>query len=560
MEKRSGWRRWWWKLLLVAALVVAAGAALDTVIRIRLEQVIAEAAGPGYAVEVERVRTRLFQGDIEVERVVLWYDSTQADSVLANQRQGLLNIRAEHIRVADLSYLRLILNGTLHVGRIEVRSPEIHRRFIPGVLVPDSSAVSDEQSKLALIVLDSVLIMGAHGSNTDITGNKLSTTIGELDIHLGGVLLFNTAEGNMRPLVRSASIRARQIHLELPPLYDLRIDDMALDHPADKASILGLSLVPRANEQQYHSLVKEETDLFRLHVDTIRMYGLDVALFLAENSLHVKKVDLAELDMQVYRDKTMPDAPWTHKPLPTVALRSLAWSIRADTVHLRNGRVAYHERDTLNTDFGKVVFADLNVEALGLNNSPFFADAGGKLRMKASARIYETSTIRMDLSAPWDASNGKFAVSAYLNSIPFTVFNQMTDSLLQVEASRGRILNLTMHMHGDDRHGSGTVDLEYQDLRIAIRPRNSGGLKDKLLTAAANTVIRSNNLRNSGKYRQGEFAIDRRRDRSIFNFLWSGLKSGTIDTMVPGILREKVRTQAAQKQEKRKENARKVKE
>jgi hypothetical protein len=547
MKTRSGWRRWWWMIAIVILLLFVIDRVLDAVIRVRLEQVIEKAAGPGYSVDVDRVRANLFQGTIQVERIVLWYDSTMADSVLTNERKGLLNIRAEKILVQDLSYLRLLFQGNLHVGRIEVRSPEIHRRFIPGNWVGDTTNSSANSSNLPLIDVDTVVIQGAHGSNSDITDSRPSSSITELDIRLGGVLIYATDDGPLQPRVRSAAINARQINLALPPLYDLHIDDIALYHPADEAHIQGLRLVPRENEQNYHKLVELEVDLFRLNVDTIGMRGLDVAMFLAENDLHVQQVRLAGVDMQVYRDKTMPDAPWVHKPLPTVALRKLGWSIRADTVLLRNGRVGYHERDTLDADFGKVVFADLNVDLYGVDNSDAFADEGGTLKVSASARIYETSTIKLELSAPWAADNGRFAVSAYLNSIPFTVFNQMTDSLLQVEASAGRILTMTMHMHGNDLTGKGTVDLEYEDLRITIRPRGSGGLKDKLLNAAANTVIRSNNLRSKGNYRQGEFVIERRRDRAIFNFLWNGLKSGAIDTVVPEMLRKKARNATSRK-------------
>jgi hypothetical protein len=415
--------------------------------------------------------------------------------------------------------------------------------------VGDTALRSLDPGSLPLIDLDSLVILGAHGSNSDITDSRPSSSITELDIRLGGVLIHTSAKGAMRPNVRSAAINARQISLALPPLYDLLIDEVALYHPADEAMVRGLRLVPRENEQNYHKLVELETDLFRLNVDTLGMYGLDVATFLEDNDVHVAHLRLAGVDMQVYRDKTMPDAPWVHKLLPTVALRKLDWSIRADTVVMRGGRVGYHERDSLDPDFGKVVFADLDADLYGLDNSTAFAERGGTLKVSASAKIYGTSTIKLDLSAPWAADNGRFAVSAYLNSVPFTVFNQMTDSLLQVEASAGRILTMTMHMHGNDLTGTGTVDMEYEDLHIAIRPRGHGGWKDKLLNSAANLIIRSNNLRSKGNYRQGKIVIDRRRDRAIFNFLWNGLKSGAIDTVVPELLRNKARKAGSRKQQ-----------
>jgi hypothetical protein len=105
---------------------------------------------------------------------------------------------------------------------------------------------------------------------------------------------------------------------------------------------------------------------------------------------------------------------------------------------------------------------------------------------------------------------------------------------------------MVMHMHGNDNTGTGTVDMEYEDLRIAINPTDGADLKDKLVGFVANTIIRRNNLRSRNSYRQGEFEIDRRRDRAIFNFLWNGLKAGSIDTVVPGMLRETAGKASAQ--------------
>jgi hypothetical protein len=47
-----------------------------------------------------------------------------------------------------------------------------------------------------------------------------------------------------------------------------------------------------------------------------------------------------------------------------------------------------------------------------------------------------------------------------------------------------------------------------------------------------NTLVKKDN-RNSGGPRQGYFMFDRRRDRAIFNYMWSGLREGTKEILLP---------------------------
>jgi hypothetical protein len=551
--------KWWWVLPLLALLLFAADRGFDAAVRARLQQAARDAAGPGYQVDLGKLRIDLFGGSLELEDIRVTHDSLLVDSLLAGARRGLISVKAERVSVLGVAYWDLLWKGNVRVRHIELTAPEIEHLYASQLVGEDKAAKAPQPDLPERISLDSLVVLDARASITDVRGAMASSRIEQVDIRLGDMRLLADGSGLGRLLVGSAFIGASEVSMEFPPLYDLRMASMVLTHPAGTASITGLQLMPRANEQQYHKLVHYETDLFRTIVDTLRMEGMDVAGYLALGVLYMDKLEICNPVLHVYRDKTMPDAPWVHKPLIASAVRDLGIQVAVDTILLNNGTVSYHERDEASPDYGTVEFTSLNGRISGFNNNPAFASDGGTMRVHATAKIYDRSTIRMDLTVPLDDANDRFTVSAYLNTIPFQIFNQMTDSLLQVEATSGRIHTLVMHMHGNDRTGHGTVDMEYEDLRIAINPGEGAGLKDKLMGFAANTIIRRNNLRSRNSYRQGEFEIDRRRDRAIFNFLWNGLKAGSIDTVVPGMLREMARKASAPPDEKdmRKKNRKK---
>jgi hypothetical protein len=520
-------------------------------VRVKLQSVAREAAGAGYEVHIKGVRMRLLQGSITIEGMDLVPDSSLMDSVRLGQRSGLVQVEARALHLSGLSYAALFRHGHMRLQRIALHSPVIMHFYASGLTGPDTATgrVTGPGPELpSLIAMDTLVISDARGATTDLSGLRASVRVEHVDIQAGGLGLTRTDDGQLLPVLGSAFLAARGMSVELPPLYDLHMDALDLHHPSGTAEALGLALVPRADEHSYGKLIPFETDLVRLEVDTLRATALDVGGFLGTGSYRLERLEVVAPRMDVFRDKTLPDPPFIHKPLPTGMLSSLKASLAADTLEIVRGRIHYHERDSLSPDYGTLAFGALQARLTGVDNRPAFAEAGGSLRVHATARVYDNSTVRMDLTAPWDASDHSFAVSAYLNSIPFEVFNRMTDSLLRVEATAGRIHTLVMHMHGNDRGGKGTVDMEYEDLRISVHRSGKADVKDKLLGAIANTLVRSRNLKDRGRYRQGEFSIDRRRDRGIFNFLWSGLKAGCLDTVVPGILRERVRDATQRKE------------
>jgi hypothetical protein len=525
----------------VGLLLWAGAAGFNALVKTKLIRVATEAAGPGYTVKIGRVHANLFQGDLRLNDVALQIDTAMVDSLLQGDRTGLVAIDAAHISIRSLSYSRLIFQGDLHVALIEVEAPAIRHYFRPSR--KDSVQLVEEAPAdlPALISADSVVIKGANGNSSDVTGVRASLNVGEVDIRLGGIRVVTNVGPVPRFSIRSGVVDARTLKLALPPLYDLHIGTAVLRHPEGSALLVGTRMMPRENEQNYHTVLEFETDLFRVAVDTLLMRGADVGRLLADAAVHVGYIELVSPELQVYRDKSMADAPWAKKDLPGSALRALPWSIRVDTVALVDARISYHERLDRGADFGTLEFTDVNGRIQGLNNSAAYAEAGGKLRASATAKVYESGSIKLDYIAPMGSMNDAFTLNATMNGMPFSLFNQMTDSLLQVTASEGRLLSMDLRMAGNDRSGSGTVDLEYKDLHIEIRSQGDSGLKTKLIDMAANALIRRDNLRTQGKYRQGVFDIDRRLDRAIFNFWWNALKAGCIDTMVPGMLRERMR-------------------
>ncbi len=547
MEKKPRRRLWRWGLPLAIVLLVVVGALVfDALARWQLEKAANRAAGEDYHVSIGRLRTNIFKGSATVYDLRVWFDTLRTDSLLKGDMTGLLTIQADRIDLEDLSYRALFINRAIRVRKVEVRAPKLGYWYRAGSVkdvIPEDT-VKTLVDMPEWIGLDTLVVLEASAKTIDISGKRGVATMRTLDLHAGRMRLIQYDEQHMRLTVASAAIQISEVSVALPPLYDLHIASLRMTHPSGQAEVAGIEVIPRADEHHYGTLVPFETDLFKVSVDSIVLRGLGVARFLADGTVNMRHMRVLRPVMLVYRDKTLRDPPWAHKPLPTRALRDLELPLRIDTVTLQDGRVDYHERDTLSQAYGVVSFNALEGTVTGADSN---APEGKRLEVKAQGRIYERSTVFLTYGADLHHPQDAFSLSAFTTDIPFELFNRMTDNLLHVQASAGKIHRLDLRMTGDDHTGRGTIDLAYEDLRIAIRGSGSGG--GRLKNLLANLVVRSHNMPERRGYRQGTLDIERRRDRSLFNFMWNAVKAGTVDTMAPEVARGLAREATGHKEE-----------
>ena len=111
-----------------------------------------------------------------------------------------------------------------------------------------------------------------------------------------------------------------------------------------------------------------------------------------------------------------------------------------------------------------------------------------------------------------------------------------TSPLLDVRATAGHLQSLVYHMEANDRRAHGTVAMHYEGIKLRGGRIEKDRTTSKLLSTVINALVRNDSKGALGKDRVGTFAIDRRRDRAIFNYLWSGLREGSKSMLLPKAL------------------------
>ncbi|MGB3869797.1 MAG: hypothetical protein WA937_10095 [Flavobacteriales bacterium] len=525
-------------LLLIGVVVLFGPDLLARIIRDRSVHIMEQAAGPRSRIVIGNVGIELLPGDITWSELRIEQRIDSADTSWTYGRQVLIAGSLDRIAVKGLSIWKLLMRKTIDVQTLAIQGANLQliTSDRKSHAMDDPKASDGPKNLINSIRLDSVRVDSSSLQWRSVRPDRPSAELQQLDLHARG-LRAELPHGKHPFTLTFSFARAKldSIHASLPPLYDLRVARLEVGHPDSMLFMSNIALTSQKGPHEYGQVLPFETDLTTFTSDFIGFRGLDLAALLNEHSLRVGELRISGTDVHDFRDKTMRDAPFKHKPMPARLLRSSPLKVCVDSLVVERLNVEYFEKDTITSEFGKVNFTNINSVAHGICTE--HPEENPVMHLVATATIYGNAPVHFDFRTAVFDSSDHFSVKAKIGPLPFTVFNAMTNDLLLVRTTGGTIGGIDYTFEANDKRGHGRVDIEYANLKLSIAKRDGSRDKNVLKTFLANQVIRSKNLRDSGNFRHGDFTVERVQDKQIFNYMWRGLREGMMETALPGALK-----------------------
>ncbi|MFZ1688711.1 MAG: hypothetical protein WAU70_14880, partial [Flavobacteriales bacterium] len=527
-----------WRIVLVTIPVLGligwlGGAWLARTVRDRSQEIGAQFCGPDSRISIGKVKVDLFSGDVEWTDIRIEQDVDSGDTTWTSDRHVLISGSVDSISVRGAALLRLAFGHTLRVRSLTIARPRLI--FLMGNRADSLAVMEDNEARITTLELDSLVVQNGSVYSQNVERRSSIASIGNVELRSTD-LRCTLPEGDT-PLhleLGGLEMALDTIAISLPPLYDLRVDRFELSNALRSARGTSVALVPRNSPQEYHTLIELETDLFALHTDTISLSGFDLAEAINTSSFQPAWMRVAGTELAAFRDKNMPDAPFKHKGLPARLLRAIPFGVRMDSLVVDSLNVRYQEKNDMSPDFGEVTFTNIHGVVTGLNT--ITGEDTGQVHLMATGHVFEQAAVTFDFVTSQRDSSDRFTARATISGLPFQVFNRMTDDLLNVKATAGTIGGMDLTFTGDDRNGSGRLDMEYAGLVVKVQSRDGERRAKRFLSGLVNTILRDENLRSSEKFRHGDFTVDRRRDRAIFNYLWRAVRTGMLATVLPDVV------------------------
>lgn len=539
---RKRWRRLAILLVTASALVFGGRALLRSewmrgLVLEKLRDVVSKAGGPLYSLKIGTVDIDPVGGDMAIMDVRLEPDTSLLDSLRHGRGRFLLNASAGRIAVSGLSYWRLLLKDEVRIASATVYTPVVRYTFAShrDAHPPTAAEERPTQDTPDLLSIGELVITEASGTAVDLTERAPELRIGRMDAraHELRILLPKLGEP-LEWVVGQAQVDIQDVAAELPPLYDLSIAHVGLIHPEGLASIDSLRYMPRVDRKTTHKYLHEMTTIYALDVKSIALARVDLYRAFAEQQVEMGSLTVDGAFFDVFLDKSMPDALSHFMPLPVSALRNVPFGLRVDTLRLTHADMTYSERFEVANGYGNTRLTGIEATLTNVTNDTLLALADSSMRGTVDAKLFDAGVLHGVYEAPLASTKDAFTLDVTMRDMPLSAANNMSENLIMLRADSGWISSLKFHMSANNDSAMGAFTLKYSDAWLQIL--NADGGKRRFLTQLTNTAVHHDSKDRPADERTMLLRIGRKKDRSLFNFIWCYTREGLTHTLLPGVM------------------------
>ena len=467
-----------------------------------------------------KVDLEIASGDVRLTRIsaIQRTDSASGSSIVGD---------LDTLQLSGMSYIDGFSKKKLHFKEAVVTFSEaaIHQRDYGG------TDTTTKEKPYGVLIVDVVSI---HASKVQVTladGMVIRLADAAIDCEDFAVSKWSQ-DAPVRFSWSSISADLKEGHVSPFMDGDLDVDRIAIDGKLHTASITGLRAGPMDDLEELAKKVPIERDIISMQIDSISIAGLDDQMFMDfKKPWRHQKLRLAGATIEVVRDKLRPDEAYKVKPLPAVLIRKLPMNCGIDTISVANFNITYHERNDASRPFAKFPFHELNGTVVNVRNEPAMKE---DMEINATSLVFQDTPVELSLSTNVSDSTNAIKLKAELGRLPFSDLMATTAAMSGVRTPQGHINSITLYMNGSERQAAARIWMRYSDLKLDVQSKKNKEKQNVALSALLNLLVKGD--RTGAKEGDGwvDYEFERHRDRSVFNYLWSGLREGAKASMLPG--------------------------
>jgi len=270
-----------------------------------------------------------------------------------------------------------------------------------------------------------------------------------------------------------------------------------------------------------------QNDIIELDVKEIGIHQLEPSSeFYTQLDINAQKISIDQLDIKLQRNKNFPRPPDVVKPMFQGIINAIPIAILIDSIQISNSSVTYGELGVKKSESGSLKIQEINGTIAGVTNMPKEQMNTGQLDAKISASLKGKAPINADLSVPYDKET--FALTVDVGAMDMTSLNPTLKPLAGVEMVSGQMSRIKFQMSAGPVQSQNKLIFDYSNLHVKLLNEKSKDKSKKkgLLSAIANTAIRTNNLPGEHKYLVAAYQSRRNVYRSPVNYIIQGLIHG----------------------------------
>lgn len=324
--------------------------------------------------------------------------------------------------------------------------------------------------------------------------------------------------------------------------------NLAFDTNDEKLSVENVVFNNKLGKYEYIRQFSEETNWTEVHQGKLEVRGMDFQEYFQTGVIEAKHVLLKGIDLEVFRDKRMPDDTESRPKMIHEIITDLPTRMLIDTITVEEMKVIYEERpDNDAPRAGSIFIEQINATITSFTNFEEKLAENDELQIKAEGLFMGTGKITLDAVYFVTDPKGKFSLRGNVGPMDLTLVNQMIEPATQVALKNGKINEVFFNIIANDFDGTGEVIAKYENLEIEILDKNfehNQNVFRRLGAFLANKlVIKSQNPNQRGELKKGAVYQQRDKTKFIFHYWFQLLLSGLKST-ITGDTEEEMREKA----------------
>lgn len=531
--------------VVLVVLAVISYASFDYIIEKKLteklEQIINKDSLNYYTYSIENLDLSLASGSLTLTGVKITPTTHAFDSLKnpGNLVRVLVSFQCDELALIELQIKHFFRTNELIIDQLEIIKPTViylfneHKRTNKNTLVMQNIfSPNFKKAKLKKLELTKGEIRV-----TNIEDSLPLVNIKDYSLRLTNAYIDSNTIKRFSPFnYDNIEFWSESLQLNVSQDFAISTGKMEFDAKHNSTIIQNFKLKPFYKQGAFSAKYNMQKQWVAITLDTFEIVDIQFEDLIQHGDFVLNKVRLVKANVGLYKDKTKPEPPFKKKLLPASAMRKLPVNLTIDTVVIKNSRITINEQGKKDGSVSELRFEQLNAQLYGFTNDSVRLAKNKYMAVQAKSRVMGavpvTFTARFDMLSPTD----EHWVKAQVGSCDPTIFNKVLNPMMLVDIKSGKILGLNYQYQANDTEAIGTLDFEYENIKIEVFNKAQQHKKNGFLSMAANSVIRSSNTKNGGKeFAHGIIKAKRIQNKNIFPYLWHTVQSGIIYTMAPAL-------------------------
>jgi len=507
-------RKWIYVIVGLAVFLILLNFVLQSWVKSKLPEIFQE--NTAYELQFKEADVSILRSSLMLEDIIIRPKNSSekpSDSLVVN---------IQNLKVSGINLFKLLFKGDIAISSIKINKPEIHySQFFE----KQKHSISSKPEKQKSIAIKSFEIEDGKLYFLDSKEKDPNVLeVNDLNITLDNIQFNKETSLNKIPFTyENLTVKIDSLDYHPSNVYHLQTQQIAFEN--NNFNIEEFRLTPKLSRAEFLQQLEAEKDLYTFFVASITLSDIDWDFLEEDFYIKSPSLELNKVDADIFRSKITEDDT-SKKLLYSALLRELPFFMEVDKILLKDSQIAYEE-EVIRGQPGKLTFSQFNATISNVN-SGYKKTELPDVAIDVDCIFMHESKLKVNWTFNPMNKNEEFKIKGNL----FKYDLHKTTPFLKpriLASAEGIAHEIIFNFAGNDVVGSGNFLINYDDLKVTLYKKDLQ-TESQLKGFLANILVKKSS---NGESKEVEIKpVYRKQDRSFFNFFWSCVEQGLIQTLI----------------------------